>query len=140
MVPGSLGWGSAVLAAMTMLAPSRAALRAMALPIPRLAPVINSVLPASLLGTKNGNNVLSQIPIQDQLINYWLVNAKHLRRWVGYTWNEVVENFALSVVGRQSHFTLKFRPSLWHWHLLLLYLIYFDKYDLMNYSNTSQIL
>lgn len=49
MVPGSLGCGSAVLAATTMLAPSWAALRAMALPIPRLAPVINIVLPASLL-------------------------------------------------------------------------------------------
>ena len=35
----SLGCGSVVLAAMTMLAPSCAALRAMALPIPRLVPV-----------------------------------------------------------------------------------------------------
>lgn len=49
MVPGSLGWGVVVLAAMTMLAPSRAALNAMALPMPLLAPVMNSVLPASLL-------------------------------------------------------------------------------------------
>jgi hypothetical protein len=44
MVPGSLGWGSAVLAAMAMLAPSRAALSAIASPMPRLAPVMNNVL------------------------------------------------------------------------------------------------
>src|SRR6202162_436085 len=46
MVPGSLGWGVAVLAAITMLAPSRAARKAIARPMPRLAPVINRVLPA----------------------------------------------------------------------------------------------
>src|ERR1700687_1539104 len=45
MVPGSLGGGSAVFAAMTTLAPSAAARRAMALPMPRLAPVMNRVLP-----------------------------------------------------------------------------------------------
>jgi hypothetical protein len=45
MVPGSLGWGSAVLAAMAMLAPSRAARSAIASPMPRLAPVMNRVLP-----------------------------------------------------------------------------------------------
>ena len=49
MVPGSLGWGSAVLAATTTLAPSLAALRPMAFPMPRLAPVMYRVLPASLL-------------------------------------------------------------------------------------------
>src|SRR5258706_4257450 len=47
MVPGSFGCGSAVFAAMTMLAPSRAARRPMALPMPRLAPVMKSVLPRS---------------------------------------------------------------------------------------------
>jgi len=52
MVPGSLAWGSAVLAAMTILAPSRAALRAMAFPIPRDAPVMNRVFPFSFLGAK----------------------------------------------------------------------------------------
>ena len=52
MVPGSLGCGVVVLAAITMLAPSLAALRAMALPMPLLAPVINKVLPASLLYTQ----------------------------------------------------------------------------------------
>lgn len=36
MVPGSFGWGSAVLAAMITLAPSAAHLRAIALPIPWL--------------------------------------------------------------------------------------------------------
>src|SRR5690554_5276256 len=48
MVPGSFGCGSAVLAAMAMLAPSRAARSAMARPMPRLAPVMNSVLPFKL--------------------------------------------------------------------------------------------
>ena len=42
-MPGSLGWGSAVLAAMAILAPSRAALNAMALPMPLLAPVMKRV-------------------------------------------------------------------------------------------------
>src|SRR5580704_11762931 len=46
MVPGSLGCGVPVLAAITMLAPSRAARTAIARPMPRLAPVINRVLPA----------------------------------------------------------------------------------------------
>src|SRR5512135_948724 len=51
MVPGSLGWGSAVLAAIAMFAPSAAARTAMARPIPRDAPVMNTVLPASVPGT-----------------------------------------------------------------------------------------
>lgn len=42
----------AVLAAITMLAPSLAALRAMALPMPLLAPVMNNVWPANFLKTK----------------------------------------------------------------------------------------
>lgn len=49
MVPGNLGCGSLVLAAITMLAPSLAAFRAIALPIPRLPPVINSVSPSNFL-------------------------------------------------------------------------------------------
>ena len=49
IVPGNLGWGSAVLAAITILAPSWAAFKAIHLPMPRLAPVIKSVQPASLL-------------------------------------------------------------------------------------------
>lgn len=49
IVPGSFGCTSAVLAAITILAPSLAALRAIALPIPRLAPVINNVRPANFL-------------------------------------------------------------------------------------------
>src|SRR5438046_2965287 len=47
MVPSSLGCGVAVLAAMAMLAPSRAARSAIASPMPRDAPVMNSVLPLS---------------------------------------------------------------------------------------------
>src|SRR4029450_7869262 len=45
MVPLSLGWGSAVLAAIATLAPSRAARSAIARPMPRLPPDTNSVLP-----------------------------------------------------------------------------------------------
>jgi hypothetical protein len=45
IVPGSFGCGSLVLAAMTMLAPSRAARRPMARPMPRLAPEMKRVLP-----------------------------------------------------------------------------------------------
>src|SRR5688572_28990408 len=49
MVPGSLGLGSVVLAAMTMLAPSAAARLPMARPMPRDAPVMNRVLPFRLM-------------------------------------------------------------------------------------------
>src|SRR2546422_11543501 len=48
MVPGNFGCGAAVLAAITMLAPSRAARSPMALPIPRLAPEMNKVFPFRL--------------------------------------------------------------------------------------------
>ncbi len=47
IVPLSLGCGSAVLAAIAMLAPSRAARSAMASPMPREAPVMKSVFPLS---------------------------------------------------------------------------------------------
>src|ERR1700675_4407202 len=47
MVPLSFGCGSAVFAAIATLAPSRAARSAIASPIPRLAPDMNSVLPLS---------------------------------------------------------------------------------------------
>jgi hypothetical protein len=47
IVSGSLGLGSSVFEAMAMLAPSAAARSAMARPIPRLAPVMNRVLPLS---------------------------------------------------------------------------------------------
>ena len=49
MVPGNLGSGFTVLAATATLAPSRAARSAMARPMPRLAPVTNSVLRAKLM-------------------------------------------------------------------------------------------
>src|SRR6478736_2259708 len=45
MVPGSFGFGTADFAAMTTLAPSRPARRAIARPMPREAPVMNRVLP-----------------------------------------------------------------------------------------------
>src|SRR4051795_9333895 len=47
MVPLSFGCGSAVFAAIATLAPSRAARRAIASPMPRLPPDTNSVLPFS---------------------------------------------------------------------------------------------
>lgn len=53
MVPGNFGWGSAVLAAITMFAPSLAAFNAIALPIPRLPPVMNKVSPDNLLNNKH---------------------------------------------------------------------------------------
>jgi hypothetical protein len=49
MVPGSFGWGSAVFAAMIILAPSLAERIAIALPIPLVAPLIKIVFPAKLL-------------------------------------------------------------------------------------------
>lgn len=52
MVPGSLGCGLAVFAAITMLAPSLAAFSAIAFPIPRLPPVTNNVRPFNSLNNK----------------------------------------------------------------------------------------
>src|SRR5450755_4291621 len=48
IVPGNLGCGVSVLAAITILAPSRAARSAIAKPMPRLAPEIKMVLPANV--------------------------------------------------------------------------------------------
>ena len=45
MVPGSLGWGVAVLAKITILAPSLANLFPMANPIPLDAPLMTTVSP-----------------------------------------------------------------------------------------------
>lgn len=49
MVPGSFGCGWAVFAAITIFAPSFAAFNAILFPIPREAPVIKIVRPASFL-------------------------------------------------------------------------------------------
>src|SRR5690606_17703191 len=49
MVPGSFGLATSDLAAITTFAPSRAARRAMARPMPREAPVMRRVLLARLL-------------------------------------------------------------------------------------------
>src|SRR5512139_1457662 len=48
MVPGSVGWATAVFAARTTFAPSAAARSAIAFPIPRLPPVMNIVFPLSV--------------------------------------------------------------------------------------------
>src|SRR6516165_8538669 len=62
MVPASFGCGSAVLAATAMLAPSRAARSAMASPMPRLAPVMNSVLPARLTRSLPRSHISRSVP------------------------------------------------------------------------------
>ena len=49
MVPGSFGLGSEVLAAIAIEAPSAAARNAIAKPIPRDPPVMNILLPASVM-------------------------------------------------------------------------------------------
>src|SRR3974390_1919550 len=49
MVPASFGCGSGGLAAMAIFAPSRAARRPIASPMPREAPVMNRVLPTSVM-------------------------------------------------------------------------------------------
>src|SRR5262249_3680709 len=49
MVPGNLGCGLSVFAAITMLAPSRAARNAIARPMPRDAPVMNRVRSLSVM-------------------------------------------------------------------------------------------
>src|SRR5580693_6743748 len=63
MVPGRCLCGSAVLAAMATLAPSRAARRAIARPMPRLAPVTNKVLPARLMASSSGALSGRAVPI-----------------------------------------------------------------------------
>src|SRR5215472_7413507 len=59
MVPESFGCGLSVLAAMAMLAPSRAARSAIASPMPRDAPVINNVRPLSVISVSLGQVALS---------------------------------------------------------------------------------
>ena len=49
MVPGNFGLVSTVLAAIATLAPSRAALKAIAKPIPREPPVMNNFFPLRLI-------------------------------------------------------------------------------------------
>lgn len=60
IVPGSFGWGVAVFAAITILQPSFASFSAIALPIPRLAPVINAVFCANFLQWKIERQVKKQ--------------------------------------------------------------------------------
>src|SRR5215212_7416413 len=51
MVPSNLGWGSAVFPAMAMFAPALANRFAIALPMPRVPPVISTVLFANVMVT-----------------------------------------------------------------------------------------
>src|SRR5258708_13579815 len=65
MVPLSFGCGSAVFAAIATLAPSRAARSAIASPIPRLAPDMNSVLPLSdVIGRPPVGGAVNPTPIR----------------------------------------------------------------------------
>ena len=68
IVPGSFGLGSAVLAAMATFAPSRAALSPIASPMPRDAPVMNSVLPERVVA-------IGAIP-QLSINNSWRLQAR----------------------------------------------------------------
>ena len=68
MVPGSLGCGSAVLAAIITLAPSLAQRNAMALPMPRDAPLINIVFPAKCLSYLKNNIILHFNTFSSQFI------------------------------------------------------------------------
>src|ERR1700719_2594087 len=60
MVPASFGCGAVVLAAIATFSPSRAARSAMASPMPRLAPVIKSVLPERLTAPSPRSGVLAR--------------------------------------------------------------------------------
>ena len=53
-MPGSFGCGRSVLATIATFAPSRAARNAIAFPMPRDAPVMNSVLPVRLIAPPIG--------------------------------------------------------------------------------------
>ena len=71
-VPGSLGWGSAVLAATTTFAPSRAHLTAIASPIPLEAPEMKMVRPAR-------NPVLIILLLSAKKLHYKLIwQMKHV--------------------------------------------------------------
>ena len=88
MVPGSFGCGSAVLAATTTLAPSLAALSAMALPIPRLAPDMYITLPASFLFIKREKSYLflcKEVFLRclSILLAHFLFPKVYLRFWLG---------------------------------------------------------
>src|SRR5215475_1198042 len=80
MVPGSLGCGVAVLAAIAMLAPSRAARSAMASPMPRDAPVMNRVLPASGMNDLRG----AALRRPDSASRSTLAGEKLLERRTGF--------------------------------------------------------
>src|SRR3954470_20886273 len=54
-VPGSFGWGASVLPTTAMFAPSLAARSAIALPMPRVAPVMKRVLPARLMAREDSS-------------------------------------------------------------------------------------
>jgi len=73
IVPGNLACVSVVLAAIKTFAPSLAAFKAIALPIPRLAPVINRVLPASFLEENKKRYINTGKAIKSYLYVHYLV-------------------------------------------------------------------
>src|SRR5262252_961066 len=80
IVPGSLGWGCVVLAAMAMLAPSLAARSAIALPIPRLAPVMNRVFPRKLATVPLGDKELRAVLGLGVIANFFAARDALARR------------------------------------------------------------
>src|SRR5690349_2680933 len=69
MVPGSFGWGSVVFEATTTFAPSAAARNAIALPMPRLAPVMNRVLPLRFAMVLLPSTLQGRRPRRHQLVD-----------------------------------------------------------------------
>src|ERR671912_1138533 len=83
MVPGSLGWGSAVLAAMTTFAPSRAARRPMARPMPREAPVMKRVFPLRFMVSarqRQGCILQEACAAQDRILQSLRAHSDVLRK------------------------------------------------------------
>src|SRR5215469_2710021 len=80
MVPGNFGCGCVVLAAMAMLAPSRAARSAIALPIPRLAPVMNRVFPRKLATVPLGDKELRAVLGLGVIANFFAARDALARR------------------------------------------------------------
>src|SRR3954470_5031149 len=78
--PLSLGCGSAVLAISATFAPSRAARTAMASPMPREAPEMNSVFPASVRDTQRILNARVLHVIQDLHVPLALFNSTDARK------------------------------------------------------------
>src|SRR5271157_3853792 len=111
IVPASFGLASAVLAAMATLAPSRAARRPIARPMPRDAPVMNSVFPLSvgpanalppfrvLRPERRGRRRPRRLPRLDRLLEPLDLGAKKPDALGELGFGEIVEDLAHLVAG-----------------------------------------